>query len=143
MNHSISSNHNGASDRAIEHSSVSWQTPERRGADRRSGERRSIARRGGEVEDLSAGMRHEIEEHQKLAAELRETVRELKVVLRDFRSDRELQSEVERQTAESMRQVVKESREAVLRAADENREVKAEMRDSLRAMMDLLQRLTK
>lgn len=141
MNHPTHSTHGAAPERSFEHSEVSWQTSDRRGTDRRAGDRRAQPRRAGDGEDLSAALRQEVEEHRKLNAEFRETVREIKVALSDFRRRREVETEVERQSAELLRDVAKDCRHALLRATDENREVKAEMRDSLKEMMDVLQEL--
>lgn len=148
MNHSTPSTHGAASERAFEHSDVSWQTTterrggDRRGGDRRVGDRRSQGRRGSDGEDVSVALRQEIEEHRKLNAEFRETVREIKAAIVEFRSNGEKQSQVERQSAEVLREVARDCRHALLHATDENREVKAEMRDSVKQMMDLLQQIS-
>lgn len=139
MTHSTPSTHGAASERAFEHSDVSWQTSDRRGGERRSQERRSQPRRGNDEAPVSVALRQEIEEHKKLATELRQAAREIKAAMLEFRRDREIQTEIERQSAQSLREVAKCCREALLRATDENREVKAEMRDSLKELMDVLQ----
>ncbi|MBW3634934.1 MAG: hypothetical protein KY445_00535 [Armatimonadetes bacterium] len=142
MNHSTPSTHGAPNERAFEHSDVSWQTTDRRGGDRRQQERRAQPRRAGDSEDFGAALRQEIEEHRKLNAEFRETLREMKMALAEFRRSREVESEVERESADLLRDVAKDCRHALLHATDENREVKAEMRDSVRQMMDLLQQLS-